>query len=118
MERLAGRHPVRGFGAGQCRCQQLADDHQKQSCGQMWNCNDTPAQIFVYDDQSQTLTIGAICVESWGRGDSQDAVGLGPSNGGAKQHWRAAASSIYYQIIGVNGPCLDVGMGRGTMARH
>ncbi len=75
---------------------------------QMWQCNNGAAQIFVYDEQSQQLKGGDKCVEVWGRGDPQDAVGLGICNGGANQHWRMVAVKDYYQIIGINNRCLEL----------
>jgi len=78
---------------------------------QMWDCNNGRAQIFSYDETSQQLRIGNLCVESWGRGDPQDAVGLGSCNGGAKQHWKMVASNDYYQIIGINNRCLELRYG-------
>ncbi len=75
---------------------------------QMWECNNGSGQTFSYDETSQQLTIGNLCVESWGRGDPMDAVGLGSCNGGAKQQWKVVASKDYYQIVGVNGLCLGV----------
>ena len=75
---------------------------------QMWDCNNTVAQTFSYDETSQQLTIGNLCVDSWGRGDPQDAVGLGSCSGQANQHWKMVASKDYYQIVGVNGLCLGV----------
>ena len=78
---------------------------------QMWDCNNSAAQTFSYDDTNQQLTIGNLCVESWGRGDPQDAVGLGSCNGGANQHWRMVASKDYYQIIGINNRCLELRYG-------
>ncbi len=75
---------------------------------QMWNCNNSVAQTFSYDDTNQQLTIGNLCVESWGRGDPQDAVGIGACNGQANQHWKMVASGNYYQIIGINGQCLTL----------
>jgi hypothetical protein len=75
---------------------------------QMWDCNNTVAQTFSYDDTNQQLTIGNLCVESWMRGDPGDAVGLGSCNGGANQHWKMVASKDYYQIIGNNGQCLGI----------
>ena len=75
---------------------------------QIWDCNNTVAQTFSYDETSQQLTIGNLCVESWGRGDPQDAVGLGSCSGQANQHWKMVASKDYYQIVGVNGLCLGV----------
>jgi hypothetical protein len=78
---------------------------------QMWDCNNTVAQTFSYDDTNLQLTIGNLCMESWGRGDPQDTVGLGSCNGQANQHWKIVASGNYYQIVGVNGLCLDIRYG-------
>jgi hypothetical protein len=75
---------------------------------QMWDCNNGPAQIFSYDETSQQLTIGKLCVESWGSGHPQDPVGLGSCDNGIKQHWRVVAAGEYYRIIGVGGLCLDI----------
>jgi len=78
---------------------------------QMWECNNSPAQTFVYDETKQALQIDAMCVESWGRGDPQDAVGLGRCTGKANQRWRMVASGDYYQIIGMNSKCLELRYG-------
>jgi hypothetical protein len=59
---------------------------------QLWDCNKTIAQTFSYDDTNQQLMIGDLCVESWGRGDPQDGVGLGSCSGQANQHWKMTAS--------------------------
>jgi hypothetical protein len=75
---------------------------------QMWDCNNTVAQTFSYDETSQQLTIGNLCVDSWGRGDPQDAVGLGSCSGQANQHWKIVASKDYYQIMGMNNRCLEL----------
>ena len=75
---------------------------------QMWDCNNGPAQIFSYDQTSQQLMIGNLCVESWGPGRPRDPVGLSSCDNGIKQHWRVVATGDYYQIIGVGGLCLDI----------
>jgi hypothetical protein len=75
---------------------------------QMWDCNDNGGQVFSYDQTNQELTIGGLCVESWGRGDSPDAVGLGACNGNVNQRWRMVADGGYYQIIGVKRLCLEL----------
>jgi hypothetical protein len=75
---------------------------------QMWDCNNGLAQIFSYDETNQQLTIGNLCVESWGQGHPQGPVGLGSCDNGIKQHWRVVAAGEYYQIIGVDGLCLDI----------
>lgn len=78
---------------------------------QMWDCNNSVGQIFSYDETSQELTIGNLCVVSWGLGNPQDAVGLGSCNGGGKRPWKMMANGAYYQIVGVNGLCLDIRYG-------
>jgi hypothetical protein len=78
---------------------------------QMWDYNNTVAQIFSYDESKQQLTIGNLCVESWGGGDPQDGIGLEPCNGRANQRWNMVASNDYYQIIGINNRCLEVRYG-------
>ena len=78
---------------------------------QMWNCNNGTGQIFAYDDQTQELKIGDLCVTSWGHGDPQDAVGIGPCHNGANQHWRMVAVKDYYQVVGMNNRCLELRYG-------
>jgi hypothetical protein len=69
--------------------------------------NGPAAQAFSYDEKSQQLTIGNLCVESWGRGDPQDAVGLGACNNADSQRWKLAQNGQYYQIVGIKGLCLE-----------
>jgi len=76
-----------------------------------WDCNNINngiAQVFAYDDQTQELKIGGLCMTSWGRGYPQDAVGIDTCHGGANQHWRMQAAGDYYQIIGINNQCLEL----------
>jgi len=75
---------------------------------QMWDCNNTVSQTFGYDDAKQLLSIGNLCVEVWGAGNIQDAVGLGVCNEQPNQRWRMVAIKDYYQIIGPNNRCLEV----------
>ena len=65
------------------------------------------AQVFSYDEKSQQMKIGNLCMESWGRGDPQDAVGLGACSSAPNQHWRLVASGDYHQIIGIRDLCLE-----------
>jgi hypothetical protein len=74
----------------------------------MWDCNKAPSQILVYDDQSLELKMGSMCVTSWGKGTAEDFVGLDRCDGSANQHWKMNAVQDYYQIIGVNGLCLNL----------
>jgi hypothetical protein len=78
---------------------------------QMFDCNNTVGQTFSYDDTNEQLAIGNLCMESWGRGDLQDAVGLGSCTGGPNQKWKLVATNGYYEIVGVNGLCLDIRYG-------
>jgi hypothetical protein len=75
---------------------------------QMWKCLNLPQQVFVYDDRTQELKVGGLCVTSWGRGDTQDAVGIGTCEGSATQHWKMVAVKDYYQVVGVNNRCLEL----------
>jgi hypothetical protein len=69
------------------------------------------AQVFDYDDKNQQFGIGGLCVRSWGRGDPQDAVGLGGCGGRANLQWRMVESGKQFQIVGTNGLCLEVRSG-------
>jgi Ricin-type beta-trefoil lectin domain len=84
---------------------------------QMWDCNNGDGQIFIYDEQSQLLKIGPMCVEVWGKGDYGDNVGLGACNGAAAQHWQMVEKNDNYQIIGMNKQCLGIrGASKGSGA--
>jgi hypothetical protein len=65
------------------------------------------AQAFTYDEKSQQLKIGSLCVESWGQGEAQDAVGLGACSNGDNQRWKLVQSGQYQQIVGIKGLCLE-----------
>jgi hypothetical protein len=65
------------------------------------------AQAFSYDEKSQQMKIGNLCMESWGRGDPQDAVGLGACSSAINQRWSLAPAGQYHQIIGIKGLCLE-----------
>ena len=65
------------------------------------------AQVFSYDEKTQQLKVGNLCVESWGRGDPQDPVGLGACIPALNQHWRLVASGEYQRIIGAKDLCLE-----------
>jgi hypothetical protein len=74
----------------------------------LWDCNYSGSQSFTYDEESDWLSIGRVCVEVWGRGDANDAVDLWTCNGRPNQHWKMVQRGDYYQITTVNGQCLDV----------
>jgi hypothetical protein len=69
------------------------------------------AQVFSSGEPSQQIKIGGLCVGSWGRGEPQDAVGIEACGDKANQRWRMVASGNYYQIIGINGFCLEIRYG-------
>jgi hypothetical protein len=75
---------------------------------QTFDCNNQSDQTFEYDQGMQRLVIGHLCVESFGRGDVADGVGLGACNGAPNQRWRMGAIGNYYQIVGVNNRCLEI----------
>lgn len=78
---------------------------------QTFDCNNQSDEAFEYDQGMQRLVIGHLCVESFGRGDAADGVGLGACNGAPNQHWRIGAIGDYYQIVGVNNLCLEIRAG-------
>jgi hypothetical protein len=65
------------------------------------------AQVFAYDEKTQQIKIDNLYVGSWGRGDPQDAVGLGACRDAPNQHWKLVPSGSHHQIIGINGLCLE-----------
>jgi hypothetical protein len=65
------------------------------------------AQVFFYDEKTQEMKIGNLCMESWGQGDPQDPVVLGACKGAPNQHWRLVPSGAYQQIIGIKEMCLQ-----------
>ena len=77
----------------------------------IWDCGPQLAQNLVYDDQTQQLKFGANCVEVLGQGNPQDAIGVGSCNGAVTQRWSMMATRDVYQIVGVNGLCLDISNG-------
>jgi hypothetical protein len=46
-------------------------------------------------------------MESWGRGDPQDAIGLGACNNADNQRWKLVQSGQFHQIVGTKGLCLE-----------
>ena len=75
---------------------------------QTFDCTNQSDETFEYDEGMQRLVVGHLCVESFGRGDAGDGVGLGACNGAPNQHWRMGAIGDYYQIVGVNNRCLEI----------
>jgi hypothetical protein len=50
-------------------------------------------------------------VQVQGQGVAQDAISVGTCNGGSNQRWIMAANNDLYQIVGMNGLCLDISNG-------
>jgi hypothetical protein len=65
------------------------------------------AQVFSYDEKTQEMKIGNLCMKAWGQGEPQDPVVLGACTGGLNQHWRLVASGAYHQIVGIKDLCLE-----------
>ena len=76
---------------------------------QIYDCNNTNAQTFDYDQTSQRLSIGNLCVQI--PGNAGDAIGLAACNGAMTQRWGMVASGDYYQIVGIDNRCLEVKAG-------
>lgn len=64
-------------------------------------------QVFSYDEKTQEMKIGNLCMKSWGQGDPLDPVVLGACSGAPNQHWRLIPSGAYHQIIGIKDLCLE-----------
>jgi Ricin-type beta-trefoil lectin domain/PAN domain len=76
---------------------------------QMRDCNDTPPQIFAFDNLSGRLTIGDLCVDTVG-GLGQEGVQLPLAicNGAASQTWKVEPNGKYVKLVGLNGLCIDI----------
>jgi hypothetical protein len=73
----------------------------------VYDCRDSTNQVFAYENQ--LITIGGLCVDALGgAGKSGDAVGLWTCNGEANQHWTIAMRGDYFEVVGINGLCLDI----------
>jgi tetratricopeptide (TPR) repeat protein len=70
-------------------------------------CQPAASQVFIYDQSTQLLTIGGLCVELRGQDKEAAAVSLGNCAGDPNQRWRVVASGEYYRFFGMNDRCLD-----------
>jgi hypothetical protein len=76
---------------------------------QMFDCKDTPAQIFSFDATTARLTFGSLCVDaSGGRGQPGDPLQLAQCNGSPNQAWKAEANGNLVKFVGINGLCFDI----------
>jgi len=71
------------------------------------DCLPATGQIFTYNEATQLLTIGGLCIGLGGGGKEAAAVSLGSCTGQPNQRWRVVANGEYYRFIGTNGQCLD-----------
>jgi hypothetical protein len=93
------------------RCAQPADRTAVQGKNlQMQDCNNSPVQIFTYDQANMHLTTGGLCVDA-DNGQPGTLVKLASCGGGANQVWRIEPKSEFVEFVGVNGLCLDIRYG-------
>jgi streptogrisin C len=77
---------------------------------QMQDCNNSPAQIFTYDQANMRLMIGGLCVDA-DDGQGGTLVKLSSCNGRANQAWKLEPKSEFAELVGINGLCLDIRYG-------
>jgi hypothetical protein len=76
---------------------------------QMWDCNETPAQIFSLDALNNQLMMGDLCVDAGGgRGQPNDPIQLAQCNGGPNQAWKTEANGDSIKLVGMNSLCIDI----------
>ena len=77
---------------------------------QMASCNNSPAQIFTYDQANMRLKIGGLCVDANG-GQPGVLVKLWSCDGGANQVWKAEQKGNFTKLVGTSSLCLDIRYG-------
>jgi hypothetical protein len=77
---------------------------------QMADCNNSPAQMFVYDQARARLAIGSLCVDANG-GKPGDLVKLSPCDGGTNQTWKAEQKGDFTKLVRAGDLCLDIRYG-------
>jgi hypothetical protein len=77
---------------------------------QMQDCNNSPAQVFSYDQAGARLRIGGLCVDADG-GQPGDLVKLAPCNGGPRQSWKLEPKGEFAKFAGPTNLCLDIRYG-------
>jgi len=77
---------------------------------QMMDCNNSPAQIFTYDQANTRLMIGGLCVDANG-GKPGELVKLWSCDGGANQVWKVEQKGNFTKLVGTSGLCLDIRYG-------
>ena len=76
---------------------------------QMWDCNDTAAQIFAFDALNGHLLISGLCVEAGGgQGQPRDPIQLAKCSGALNQVWKTDPVGNFYKFVGMNGLCFDI----------
>jgi len=76
----------------------------------MQDCNNSPAQIFTYDQAKTRLITGGLCVDANG-GQPGELVKLSPCDGGANQVWKVEQKGSFAKLVGTSGLCLDIRYG-------
>lgn len=76
---------------------------------QMWECNDTVAQIFSFDALNGRLLSGSLCVEAGGgRGQPNDPIQLAKCSDVPNQIWKTDPVGDFYKFVGMNSLCFDI----------
>jgi Ricin-type beta-trefoil lectin domain len=77
---------------------------------QMQDCNNSPAQLFSYDQAAARLKIGGFCVDADG-GQPGDLVKLAPCSGSPRQSWKLERKGEFVAFAGPTNLCLDIRYG-------
>jgi Ricin-type beta-trefoil lectin domain len=77
---------------------------------EMQDCNNSPAQIFAYDQANLRLMIGGLCVDA-DAGQPGTLVKLSSCNGAANQVWKVEQKDGFSKLVGMNGLCFDIRYG-------
>jgi hypothetical protein len=77
---------------------------------QMQDCNNSPAQLFSYDQAGARLKIGGLCIDADG-GQPGDLVKLAPCNSSPRQSWKLERKGEFVKFAGPTNLCLDIRYG-------
>jgi Ricin-type beta-trefoil lectin domain/PAN domain len=76
---------------------------------QMWDCNNTVAQLFSFDLREQQLTIGNLCVQVAANAAQGAPVVLGACSAQTNVLWSVKMNGNWAQFVGLNGLCIGTG---------
>jgi hypothetical protein len=76
---------------------------------QMWDCNNTNAQLFSFNLTSQQLMIGNLCVQVPANAAAGAAAVLGPCSAQPNVQWSVKQNGNWAQLVGLKGLCLSSG---------